>query len=373
MRIGRIELNHVQVPLVEPFRISTASVTVKDAILCRVTADGVTGVGESSPMAGAFYSTETPESCLEALRTRLVPRLLGQDLTGPGDFARLTAEVPGNRFAKAGLEMALWDLEGRRRGLPLKTLLGGEGEKVASGLAVGIYDTLPELLRTIERHLAQGYQRVKLKIKPGWDVAPVAAVRQAFGEIPLFVDANAAYTLADADVFRALDDYGLLMYEQPLPGEALADLAKLQTMVSTPLCLDESAETVEAVAEALRLGSGRIINLKLQRVGGFGPAKAIHDLCLASGIPVWCGYMPELGVSTAGGLHLATLPGFSRPVAYAGDLEPSRRWFVDDVTDPLVTLGPGGALAVPDAPGLGFALDSGKVAKYTVYREVFTP
>lgn len=370
MRIERVELIHVQVPLVEPFRISTASVAVKDAILCLVSTEGVTGVGESSPMAGAFYSSETPESCLEILRRELAPRLIGAELSGPENFTRLTADVPGNRFAKAGLEMALWDLVGRRAGRPLKALLGGEGERIPSGLAVGIYDTLPQLLQTIERYLAQGYRRVKIKIKPGWDVEPVAAVRQAFGEIPLFVDANAAYTLDEADVFRALDDYGLLMYEQPLAGEALADLAKLQEMVVTPICLDESAETLEAVEEALRLGSGRIINIKLQRVGGFGPAKAIHDLCAAQGVPVWSGYMPELGVSTAGGLHFATLPGFQGPVAYVGDLEPSLRWFVDDVTDPLIGLDPDGCIPIAEGAGLGFGLDLRKVRKYRVFQEV---
>lgn len=370
MRIEQIELIHVQVPLVEPFRISKASVAVKDAILCLVTAEGVTGIGESSPMAGAFYSDDTPESCLAVLRQELGPRLIGADLAEPADFERLAAFLPGNRFAKAGLEMALWDLAARHQGVPLKQLLGGEGDRVAAGLAVGIYDTIPELLSTIERYLADGYRRVKIKIKPGWDVEPVAAVRRAFGDLPLFVDANAAYSLADAEVFRALDDFGLLMYEQPLPGEALADLARLQSMVKTPICLDESAETYEAVEQALRLGSGRIINIKLQRVGGFGPAKRIHDLCLAHGIPVWCGYMPELGVSTAGGLHMATLPAYSQPAAYTGDLEASLRWFVDDITDPLIQVDADGTIPVPASPGLGFGLDRAKVERYQVFREI---
>ncbi|MGE5507225.1 MAG: o-succinylbenzoate synthase, partial [Chitinophagales bacterium] len=293
MKVEQVELVHVQVPLVEPFRISKASVAVKDALLLSVSAGGVTGVGESSPMAGAFYSDETPESCLEVLRRELIPLLLSAEIDGPEAFTALAARVPGNRFAKAGLEMALWDLEGRRRGASIQRLLGGEGSSVASGLAVGIYDTIPELLRAIERHLADGYQRLKIKIKPGWDIEPVAAVRSAFGGVPLFVDANAAYTLSDAPVFQALDDYGLLMYEQPLAGDALEDLARLQAMIATPICLDESAETLEMVDRALTLGAGRIINIKLQRVGGFGPAKAIHDLCLRRGVPVWSGYMPE--------------------------------------------------------------------------------
>ncbi|MCR4426664.1 MAG: o-succinylbenzoate synthase [Firmicutes bacterium] len=368
MRIDRVDLMHVRVPLVEPFRISTASVDVKDGILSRVWEADSCGIGESSPMAGSFYSDETPESCLAVLRSTLVPGLLGTELSGPRDYSRLAGALPGNHFAKAGLEMALWDLEARRKGVPLYSLLGGRGGPVPSGLAVGIYDTIPELLRAIERFLEDGYVRVKIKIKPGWDVKPVSEVRRVFGDIPLFVDANAAYTLSDSSVFRALDDFGLIMFEQPFPGDALDDLAVLQAMVKTPICLDESADTLEAVKRAVEIGAGRIINIKLQRVGGFGPAVEIHDYCRSKGVPVWCGYMPELGVSAAGGLHMATLPGY----AYPADLEPSLRWFTDDITKPLIEMDSHGRIEVPDSPGLGFDLDMAKVLKYQVYSETFT-
>jgi O-succinylbenzoate synthase len=370
MRIERVDLIHVQVPLVEPFRISTASVAVKDALLCLLTCDGITGLGESSPMAGDFYSADTPESCLDALRSRLVPMLLATDIDTPSSFAGLADEwMPGANFAKAGLEMALWDLDARRRNVPLYELLGGSGKPVPSGLAVGICDSIGELLRRIEAFLAEGYVRVKIKIRPGWDVEPISAIRREFGDIPLMVDANAVYRLCDEHVrvFKVLDDFGLIMFEQPFAGDALEDLATLQAMVATPVCIDESADSIDSVARALSLGAARIVNIKLQRVGGFGPAIAIHDLCRDNGIPVWCGYMPELGVSTFGGVHMATLPGFT----LAGDLEPSLRWFTDDITRPLVQMGSPGAIDVPHGPGLGIDLDMEKVARYSVSRHTF--
>lgn len=367
MRIERVDLVHVQVPLVEPFRISTASVDVKDAIICRVRSEGLEGVGESSPMSGSFYSADTPESCIDALRELLIPRLLGREISGPSEFHDVMADVPGNFFAKSGLEMALWDLEARRQERPLYELLGGAGGEIPSGVAIGIYDRLDVLLNRVEAFLADGYARVKIKIKPGWDVKPISEIRRVFGDIPLMVDANAAYSLEDAHVFQELDEFELTMFEQPLPGPALEDLATLQSMIKTPICLDESAETLESTQRAISMDAGRIVNIKLQRVGGLGPAVKIHDYCMAHDIPVWCGYMPELGVSTAFGIHLSTLPGFTMP----GDMEPSLRWFVDDITDPLIEMSSPGKISVPGLPGLGFELDAKKVEKYKVWEESF--
>lgn len=372
--IERVSLTQLQVPLKEPFRISGGEVTVKDAIVVTVeTPDGL-GHGESSPMAASFgYSDDTPDGCWDDLTRRIAPALLGLRFSTPDDITAAATAWGGSRFAVAGAETACWDLLARARHATIAGLLGADPAQAAlgieSGLAVGLYPSVVELLEAIETHLAEGYRRVKIKIKPGHDVELVSAVRRHFGdELPLMVDANAAYTAADLDVFRALDAFDLLMFEQPFAPADLDGLAALQSAVATPVCLDESVESAEIAEDAIRRGACRIVNLKLQRVGGFGPARAIHDACARHGVACWVGSMPELGIGQAHGIHLAAL-GNCR---YPSDLEPSARWFVDDYSAPLVELAAPGRLAVPTRPGVGYEVDHATVRRYQVRRQEFT-
>jgi O-succinylbenzoate synthase len=371
--VERITLTHLQIPLKEPFRISGGEVSIKDAILVTVETSSGIGLGESSPMAVGFgYSSDSPEGCWDDLAERIAPRLLGRSFPTIEAIADLSAGWNGSRFASAGVETALWDLLGQARHATIAELLGASVEQldrgVESGLAVGLYPTIVELLKTIETHLAEGYRRVKIKIAPGHDVELVRAIRQHFGDIELMVDANGAYTQDDLDVFRALDDEDLLMFEQPMAAGDLGGLAALQAEVATPVCLDESAETLEQTALAIERGACRIVNIKIQRVGGFGPALALHDLCYTHGVACWVGTMPELGVGQAQGLHLAALANCKYPT----DIEPSARWFVDDYIVPLIEMSSPGILSVPTRPGLGYQVDPAKVRRYQVQHREFT-
>jgi O-succinylbenzoate synthase len=375
-RIDRVTLTHLQVPFKQPFRISGGEVALKDAILvCLETAGGLVGVGESSPMAASFgYSDDTPENCWDDLAERIAPSLLGREFAKIEEINALArAWADCRRFAVVGAETASWDLLAQAQHLSLAELLGATSDRVftgvESGLAVGLYPTIVELLQAIEPHLDEGYKRLKIKIKPGQDIDLVHAVRQHFGDdLPLMVDANAAYTRDQIDIFRRLDDYQLLMYEQPMAADDLDGLAALQAAVTTPVCLDESADTLERTAEAIRRKACRIVNLKLQRVGGFGPALALNQLCQAHGIACWVGTMPELGVGQAQGIHLAALDNCKYPT----DVEPSARWFVDDYVVPRIELVGPGLLNVPTRPGLGYQVDSTRVRRYAVRHQEFT-
>jgi o-succinylbenzoate synthase len=371
--IDRVVLTHIQIPFKESFRISGGEVSIKDAILVEVeTASGV-GLGESSPMASSFgYSRDTPEGCWEDLTNTIVPGLLGRSFCDAEDIAEAVAAMPASRFAIAGAETALWDLLGQARHATIAEMLGAAEHRinmgVEAGLAVGLYSSIVQLMKTIERHLEAGYRRVKIKIQPGQDLELVRAVRQHFGDVPLIVDANGAYTAGDLDVFRELDQYDLLMFEQPMAPDDLDGLVALQQAVVTPVCLDETAESPERTAEAIRRGAGKIVNLKIQRVGGLGPAQAIHDLCYQHGVDCWVGAMPELGIGQAHAIHLATLPNCK----YPADVEPSSRWFVDDYTIPLVELAGPGIIEVPTRPGLGYHVDPVKLRRYQVRQQEFS-
>jgi o-succinylbenzoate synthase len=367
MKIDRIDLTHVRIPLVEPFRISSGAVSEKDALVVRLSSEGLTGWGESSPMAGSFYSSDTPEACWRELCETLLPSLAGRRFESLDDAAQCVATIPASNFAKAGVETALWDLEAQRQNTPLYRLLGGTRSAVESGLAVGLYDDVNGMLRAIERYLTDGYKRVKIKIEPGRDIDLIRAVRRAFGEIPLFVDANGAYGLQHTGIFQALDEFNLVMYEQPFPGPKLAELAELQRHVRTPVCLDESLESEADLRRAIELGSFRIANIKIQRVGGLCPALRIYQICRGHDIPVWVGTMPELGIGCAQGAALATLDHCLFPT----DVEASLRWFTDDLTDPLLMV-EDGLLHVPEAPGLGYRVNERKLERYAVASLGFT-
>ncbi|HAL56301.1 MAG TPA: o-succinylbenzoate synthase [Bacteroidetes bacterium] len=366
MKIDRITLTHVRIPLVEPFKISNGEVSEKDAIIIGVHSEGLIGYGEASPMSGGFYSDDTPESTWNCLTEELIPRIR---LSGPDSIEHVNAifdGVPGNSFARAGVETAFWDLEAQKRGLPLHKLLGGERINVESGLAVGIYPSVGALLAAIERYLVEGYKRVKVKIQPGWDVEPLLAVRGEFGRLKLMADANCAYSRNDVDHLKALDDFEMMMIEQPLPKGDLEGHATLQAMMSTPICLDESATDLRTLRKAIEFGSCRIVNIKIQRVGGLKHAKEMHDLCSQAGIPVWGGTMPELGIGGAQTLHLSTLPNFHFPT----DVESSKRWFVDDLIEPLLEVRDG-IIQIPEGIGNSYKLDQKKVAAYRVREETY--
>jgi o-succinylbenzoate synthase len=371
--IDRVVLTHIQVPFKQPFRISGGEVAIKDAILVEVQTASAVGLGESSPMASTFgYSPDTPEGCWDDLANTIAPALLGRSFGDVGDIAETAAAWPASRFAAAGAETALWDLLGQARHASIAELLGASDLRidmgVEVGLAVGLHSSIVELIKTIEAHLEAGYRRVKIKIQPGQDLELVRAVRQHYGDVPLQVDANGAYSTADLDILRELDEYDLLMIEQPMRPGDLDGLSELQRVLSTPVCLDETAESLERTAEAIERGAGRIVNLKIQRVGGLGAAQAIHDLCYRHGVACWVGSMPELGIGQAHAIHLATLPNCK----YPADIEPSSRWFVDDYTIPLVEMASPGIIAVPTRPGLGFHVDPVKLKRYQVRQQEFT-
>jgi len=361
LKIQEIVFTHVRVPLVEPFRISSGVVSEKDGIIVELHSDGLTGYGESSPMAGSFYSQDTPEASWKELCGLVAPALVGREFSGPEDWNQaLDALVAGN-FTKAGVETAFWDLAAQVEGKPLHKVLGGGKQCVESGLAVGLYDTVAATLRTIERYLSYGYRRVKLKIEPGRDIDIVKAARKAFGSIPLFVDANGAYTLRDTGVFRALDEFDLMMFEQPFPGSSLEELAELQRQVRTPVCLDESLDSVDQLRRAIELGSLRVANFKIQRVGGFFRALEMDQICREHSIPAWVGTMPELGIGQAQGAALASRSNFVFPT----DVEASDRWFRDDIIAPFIRVHDG-SIQLPDSPGLGYKVDQAKVRYYQV-------
>ncbi len=366
MKIERIDLYQIALPYVHPFETSFGLEREHHAILVAVRADGLTGWGEAPVSTRPAYSYETTVTAWHVLRDFLAPALLGQPLETVEGLLSFLRPVRGHPMAKAALEAALWDLLARREGLPLARLLGGVRDRVEVGVSIGIQESLPHLLARIEAFREAGYRRIKLKIKPGWDVGVIRAVREQFPDIPLMVDANAAYTLADADRLRALDDFDLLMIEQPLSYDDLVDHARLQARLCTPLCLDESITSPAQARCALELDACRIINIKQARVGGLTAALQIHDLCRSRGVPVWCGGLLETGVGRALNVALATLPGFTLP----GDLSATARYVRRDIALPPFELNTeDSTLTVPSGPGLGVEVDEGRLSEVTRRRE----
>jgi O-succinylbenzoate synthase len=367
MHIKRVELRYVQLPLRRPFETSARRFFRRDTILVTVWADGVEGWGESPIKAGPWYSSETVETAWHVQRDFLIPALLGQRFETAAQVFERMAPVRGHNMAKTGLEEALWDVEAQQKGISLAQLLGSANPRVESGVSVGIQDTLDELLESVQGYLEQGYRRIKVKIKPGWDVEVVRALRRRWPQIPLMVDANSVYTLKDADHLAALDDFELMMIEQPLAYDDIYEHSLLQRQLCTPLCLDESIHTPAHALAALELESCRVINIKPARVGGLTQARRIHDLCLRRGVPVWCGGLLETGVGMAHNLALASLPGYTLP----GDVSASARYFVRDVIEPPVCLNPDGTIDVPQGPGIGVELDRVFLDEVTVRRQAF--
>jgi O-succinylbenzoate synthase len=367
MRCQLIRLHWIRIALHEPFRISNGEVSERDAILVEIAAHGWTGWGEAAPMPGSFYSDDTPESTWDFLRRRLIPSFLEQPTFGARRLSDWLQGFDGEPFAKTGLEGAIWDLAANVEAKPLWQMLGGRNRPIESGAAIGLMPTAQELLERVETFLGEGYRRIKIKIEPGRDIELVRAIRGRFGDIPLMVDANASYTLEHTRIFGELDHFGLTMIEQPLAREAIAEHAELQKRLRTPICLDESAESIPAIEEIIRVGSGRILNIKVQRMGGLWQARRAHNLAQKAGMPCWMGTMPELGVASAHGLHLATLPNFTLP----SDIEASARWYADDIISPQIELSGEGFIQLPDGPGMGYRVDRRKLEKYRLRLEEF--
>ncbi|BCY07425.1 o-succinylbenzoate synthase [Actinoplanes sp. L3-i22] len=362
IRISHVELRRVRLPLVRQFRTSSHAKRELEHILVAVTdQDGVTGWGEIASPSGPFYSAETVESCWAVARDHLTPLVTGVEWEHPAELAAVLARVRGNQFARAGFDMAAWALWSLRAGVPLARALGGTRERVAAGVSLGIEPTIDELLEQVAVRVVEGYQRVKLKIAPGWDVAPVRAVRAAFPVVPVHVDANGAYPAGEHGVFRELDALGLVMIEQPFAPRAFVAHAELQATLTTPICLDESVEEVDDLVTALRLGAGRILNIKVSRMGGLTPAVRAHDLAVAEGMPVWCGGMHEFGIGRAANVALSALPGFTLP----SDVSGSDKYYARDVTTAPVVC-EAGFVTVPEVPGLGWSPDPSFLAERTV-------
>jgi O-succinylbenzoate synthase len=360
MKIDQIELIHLAMPLVSPFKTSFGVETQRDCILVKVQADGLTGIGECVASQSPGYSYESAWTAWEMMERFLAPPLFELHDVDVSSYREAIGGYKGFPMARAGIEMALWDLLGKQSKTSLRDLLGGEADRVSVGVSVGIQPSIEALLETVAGYLDRGYQRVKLKIEPGRDVEVVKAVRQTFPDLALQVDANSAYTLANTDIFQAMDDLGLLMIEQPLGEDDLIDHSQLQQQIETPICLDESILSVEHVRKALQIDAGRIINIKAGRVGGLDEAKAIHELCYKRQVPVWCGGMLETGVGRASNLALASLPGFQLP----GDISATDRYYVEDITEEIFALNPDSTIDVPVGPGLGVTLNPERVNRY---------
>lgn len=355
MKIDRIDIIRVLNPFSHPFETSFARFEQRDALLVKIYSDGVIGWGECKAFFGPYYNPEDNGTVLHVLRDIIIPRILHTDIASPQAFVESVRFIVANRLAKAAVENALWEIQRQQEGKSLKTLLGGTQDEIKVGVSLGMEKDIPTLLRQIETYLAQGYHRTKIKIKPGKDYEVIKAVRREYPDITLTVDANSAYTLADRELFKRLDTFGLEYIEQPLGEDDLVDHAVLQKELETPLCLDESIVSYESALAAIKLNSCRVINIKSSRVGGLYEAKRVHDVCVAHGIPVWCGGMTELGIGRVQNISFASLPGFSQ---LAHDVAASDRYFSRDITIPYVQITPRCTIIVPDdTNGVSYEID----------------
>lgn len=368
MKIERVELIHVRLPLVGDFRTSFGTASERDTFLLRVVTDSAEGWAEFAGDPEPLYCPDFAAGAELVLRDHLVPRMAALGDVTTARVAPAVEEIKGHPLAKAVLETAVLDAELRSLGMSFAAYLGSVHDRVPAGVSVGIMDSIPDLLDAVSTYLAQGYQRIKLKIEPGWDIEPVRAVRAEHGEALLLqVDANTAYSLTDAEHLRRLDEFRLLMIEQPLAEDDLRGHASLGRLVHTPICLDESITSARDAATAIALGACRIINVKPARVGGYLEARRIHDVAVANGVPVWCGGMLETGIGRAANLALAALPGFVLP----GDTSASDRFYAEDLTAPFVL--DDGHLRVPDDPGTGVAVIPEVLHRFTVARRDLYP
>lgn len=364
MRVVSARMHRVRQQLVHQFRTSSHQKSYLEHLVVELhDADDHVGWGEIASPSGPYYCAETTDTCWQIAGQVLLPALVGADWDHPEDAAQQWHKVRGNEFAKSGVDAAAWALWSTAQDIPLSTALGGTRGEVVAGVSLGIEPTIDELLEQVRQHTDSGYPRVKLKIAPGWDIEPVRAVRRAFGDLDLHVDANGAYTESTEHLaaLRSLDDHRLTMIEQPFAPRNLLAHARLQTEIETPICLDESVETLHDLETAIALNSLQVLNIKVSRMGGLTPARAAHDLAVQYGIPVWCGGMHEFGIGRAANVAISSLPGFSLP----SDVSASAKYYAHDIIDPEV-VADHGIVRVPTAAGLGHTVDTDLIAQHTI-------
>lgn len=369
MQLHSITLRAMRMKMKSPFTTSFGTEWDRHFILVEIRdKDGRSGWGESVAMKEPLYNEETVATNWHMMKDFLIPLLFKNTVEHPDQVSQLFSHIRRNNMAKAALEGAMWDLFAKQQELPLSRALGGQRTAIEVGISLGIQDSVEKLLDLVAKYVEEGYRRIKIKIKPGWDVAVVEAVRRQFPDILLMADANSAYTLADSDHLARLDQYNLMMIEQPLSHDDIIDHSKLQKKLQTPICLDESIHSLEDARKAVELGSCRIINIKVGRVGGLTESKRIQAYCLSQGIGVWCGGMLEAGVGRAHNVAVTTLPGFTLP----GDTAASSRYWEQDIIEPEVTVDKG-LIQVPSAPGIGYRPVRRIIDEYTLYTETFRP
>jgi O-succinylbenzoate synthase len=369
IKIERVTLRQIRMPLVHFFETSFGRTYERQIVLVEVVADGLSGWGEVTAGENPFYNEEWYESAWLIVRDYAAPRVLRHELAGPEETASRTSHIRGHLMARGGLEAAIWDLAARKNETSLaKQIGGGARHEIGCGVSIGIQDSVPQLIKKIETEVNAGYQRIKMKIKPGWDVDVIREVRAAFPDIRLMADANSAYTLADIDHLQKLDEFNLMMIEQPLAHDEIIDHVALQSNLITPICLDECIRSAHQAEQAIRMQACRIINIKLGRVGGFAEAKRVHDVAQAHGVPVWCGGMLESGIGRAHNIALSTLPNFVLP----GDVSASKRYWARDIITPAVEVSAHGTITVPTGPGFGYEIDHDFMNSVTVREETIS-
>ncbi len=366
IKIERVILRQIRMPLVHFFETSFGRTFERHMVLVEVVADGASGWGEVTAGENPFYNEEWTDSAWLIVRDYVAPRVLKYELMGPEETASRASHIRGHLMARGGLEAAGWDLAARQNGVSLaKQIGGGSRDEIGCGVSIGIQDSVPQLIKKIETEVNAGYQRIKMKIKPGWDVDVIREVRAAFPNIRLMADANSAYTLEDADRLKKLDEFNLMMIEQPLAHDEIIDHVQLQAQLKTPICLDECIRSAHQAEQAIRMKACGIINIKLGRVGGFAEARRIHDIAKAHGVPVWCGGMLESGIGRAHNIALSTLPNFILP----GDVSASKRYWARDIITPDVQVSAQGTITVPTGAGFGFEIDHDFLKSVTVREE----
>ena len=367
MRVEAITLRRLQMRLKAPFETSFGTTHERSVLLIELQSDGLTGWSEITAMETPTFNPETVGTSAIIIRDVLVPAILGKAFPAAENIPAFFAHVRGHEMARAGIENAAWDLEAQQRNMPLFKLLGGTRTEIPCGVSIGLQASPEDLREKVAVEVASGYQRIKLKIKPGKDLRYIGAIRNAFPDATLSVDANSAYTLDDTDHLKRFDEFGLLMMEQPLWWDDIYAHSKLQKILQTSLCLDESIRHVRDAATAIELGAARIINIKLGRVGGHSSARAIQAYCLAKNIPVWCGGMLESGVGRAHNIAVSSLPGYTLP----GDVSASKRYWLEDIIEPEVEVSPQGTIRIPDKPGLGYHVRSELIERWTIEKETW--
>jgi O-succinylbenzoate synthase len=367
VKIESITARELRMHLKEPFETSSSITRERRVLLLEVRSDGLSGWGEITVDEEPFYNSETTDTAWHILRDFIVPLTLGKSVETAQEVIPLMSRIRGHEMARAGLENALWDVESQQKGIPLHRLLGGSLTEIPCGVSLGIQPTVSLVAAKIEHELAAGYQRIKLKIKPGNDVGMVKEVRRIFPKVNLMVDANSAYTLQDAEWLREFDGCDLMMIEQPLAWDEISQHAKLQAQMQTPICLDECIHNARHACAAIELEACRVINVKLGRVGGHSEAKRVHDVCHERAIPVWCGGMLESGVGRVHNIAMSTLPGFVLP----GDVSASKRYWDQDIIEPEVEVTARGTIKVSESPGLGYSVRRDRVERITVHTETW--